>query len=318
MDLLREVSDASRRQILDYLRKSPRCVGDLVELTGLKQPNVSNHLSKLRDRGIVTSTKVGRQVYYSISSPKLTEAIGSLLTPETLDESSPIELNEDLVVEFARLGTMGDETGCTAIVDRLLAAHVPVVKIYSDLFAASLSLVGQWWMVKAVNESQEHLCSAIVERLMARVINHVGPDPKPHLKAICGCSDGNWHSIVLRMVSDMLRLHGWRTLFLGGSVPTTAFVTSVREHQPAVVMVSCLFSDNAETCLDLLTQLRELKKEGLEFRIGVGGSPVNEDPHRFLQAGADFTASDLNVLYKEVIPCLTKHPRKVSGIYQGS
>ena len=38
-------------------------VGDIVVATGLRQPNVSNHLSRMRASGVVKSSKVGREVF---------------------------------------------------------------------------------------------------------------------------------------------------------------------------------------------------------------------------------------------------------------
>ena len=46
------VSDPTRRRLLDELRVSERCVGDLVERLELSQPTVSKHLRVLREAGL--------------------------------------------------------------------------------------------------------------------------------------------------------------------------------------------------------------------------------------------------------------------------
>jgi DNA-binding transcriptional ArsR family regulator len=51
--LFRGFADPSRLSILQSLRESEHTVGELVEVTGLTQPNVSNHLSCLRDCGLL-------------------------------------------------------------------------------------------------------------------------------------------------------------------------------------------------------------------------------------------------------------------------
>ena len=65
-------ADASRLAILQALCASPRTVGELVELTGLSQPNTSNHLACLLDCGLVASDRDGRFIRYRISSPRIT------------------------------------------------------------------------------------------------------------------------------------------------------------------------------------------------------------------------------------------------------
>lgn len=69
--LFRGFSDASRLSILDALRDGPRMVGEIVELTGLTQSNVSNHLGCLRDCGLVTATQEGRFVRYELSDERV-------------------------------------------------------------------------------------------------------------------------------------------------------------------------------------------------------------------------------------------------------
>lgn len=69
--LFRGFADPTRLAILDALRDGPRCVGDLVDMTGASQPNVSNHLACLKDCGLVVSERDGRHVFYRASDPRV-------------------------------------------------------------------------------------------------------------------------------------------------------------------------------------------------------------------------------------------------------
>lgn len=64
-------SDTSRLSILEALRSGPRNVSQLVEATGLCQPNVSNHLSCLHDCGLVSRQQQGRFVFYQLNDPRI-------------------------------------------------------------------------------------------------------------------------------------------------------------------------------------------------------------------------------------------------------
>ncbi len=75
--LFRGFSDASRLSILEALRPAPRCVGEIVEATGLGQSNVSNHLACLLDCGLVAREQRGRFVYYSLSDPRVSELLAT-------------------------------------------------------------------------------------------------------------------------------------------------------------------------------------------------------------------------------------------------
>jgi ArsR family transcriptional regulator, cadmium/lead-responsive transcriptional repressor len=74
--LFRGFADASRLSILEALRDGERTVGELVQATGLTQPNVSNHLSCLRDCGLVSLRQQGRFAYYSLSDDRVAQLLG--------------------------------------------------------------------------------------------------------------------------------------------------------------------------------------------------------------------------------------------------
>ena len=56
------------------------CACDLVEPVGRSQPTVSHHLKVLREVGLVTSEKRGRNVWYAVV-PAALEALRSALAP---------------------------------------------------------------------------------------------------------------------------------------------------------------------------------------------------------------------------------------------
>lgn len=72
------IADGKRLQIINELRDGPRTVGELVAALGIPQANASQHLAILRDRGIVAARRSGANVYYSLTSMKVVEAIDLL------------------------------------------------------------------------------------------------------------------------------------------------------------------------------------------------------------------------------------------------
>jgi ArsR family transcriptional regulator len=65
-ELVRAIADPLRRQILELLAKEQLCNCHLVELTGARQTNLSNHLRVLRDAGLVETEPAGRYTYYRL------------------------------------------------------------------------------------------------------------------------------------------------------------------------------------------------------------------------------------------------------------
>ena len=75
----RAMADPTRSRILMTLLEGPSYPAVLARDLGLTRSNVSNHLTCLRDCGIVVAEPEGRQTRYEIADPHLTRAIKSLL-----------------------------------------------------------------------------------------------------------------------------------------------------------------------------------------------------------------------------------------------
>jgi len=53
-------------------------VQDIVEQVGTSQSNISQHLSILREKGILASRKDANKVYYRVADPKILQLIGAM------------------------------------------------------------------------------------------------------------------------------------------------------------------------------------------------------------------------------------------------
>ena len=62
--------------IIEKLSEKPYCVYELTEMIGVDVSTVSKHLSVLKNAGIISDTKKGTTVYYSLEAPCLLRFIG--------------------------------------------------------------------------------------------------------------------------------------------------------------------------------------------------------------------------------------------------
>lgn len=66
-ELLRALTAPARLAIIDLLGNSPRCVHDLVGELGIAQPLVSQHLKVLRAARLVSTSRRGREIVYTLA-----------------------------------------------------------------------------------------------------------------------------------------------------------------------------------------------------------------------------------------------------------
>jgi ArsR family transcriptional regulator, arsenate/arsenite/antimonite-responsive transcriptional repressor len=65
-DVIRVLGDPLRLKIVTLLARETLCTTHLVEETGAKQTNLSNHMKVLREAGIVETEPCGRFIYYKL------------------------------------------------------------------------------------------------------------------------------------------------------------------------------------------------------------------------------------------------------------
>ncbi|MCK9871326.1 metalloregulator ArsR/SmtB family transcription factor [Nocardiopsis dassonvillei] len=70
-DLLKALADPLRMRILSLLSRETLCTTHLMEETGARQTNLSNHLRVLREAGLVETEPCGRFTYYRLVPDRL-------------------------------------------------------------------------------------------------------------------------------------------------------------------------------------------------------------------------------------------------------
>jgi ArsR family transcriptional regulator len=76
------LSDRTRAAILGLLAGGPHCVCEMAAATGERENNVSNHLARLREAGLVRASRHGadaRWVYYERDEEAIAAARHALL-----------------------------------------------------------------------------------------------------------------------------------------------------------------------------------------------------------------------------------------------
>jgi DNA-binding transcriptional ArsR family regulator len=70
-DPFNAVAEPKRRQVLELLGASELSVNEIVEKLGWTQPMVSKHLGVLKQVGLVSERRVGRQRMYRVNAERL-------------------------------------------------------------------------------------------------------------------------------------------------------------------------------------------------------------------------------------------------------
>jgi DNA-binding transcriptional ArsR family regulator len=73
--LFKALNDATRREILEMLKKGDLTAGDIADQFSMSKPSISHHLDLLKQAGLVESLKQGQYIYYSHNTTVMDEVV---------------------------------------------------------------------------------------------------------------------------------------------------------------------------------------------------------------------------------------------------
>lgn len=76
--LMRALSHEARLRVLCDLVGGERTAGDLVQRSGLSQSALSQHLSRLREEGLLATRREAQSIYYRIADPRAARVLAIL------------------------------------------------------------------------------------------------------------------------------------------------------------------------------------------------------------------------------------------------
>lgn len=92
---LKAFSDENRLRIFNLIWDHSLCVCQMEDILGMKQANISRHIAKLKDAGLIDFRKDGLYIYYFVPD-RVRESypfIGEIITELRRSESITLELS---------------------------------------------------------------------------------------------------------------------------------------------------------------------------------------------------------------------------------
>ena len=78
-EMFRQLSDGSRLRLFWLLCHCEECVTNLSAMMGMSSPAVSHHLRQLKNAGLITSRREGKEVYYHAADTEIAQALHHMI-----------------------------------------------------------------------------------------------------------------------------------------------------------------------------------------------------------------------------------------------
>ncbi|MFN7988984.1 MAG: cobalamin-dependent protein [Thermoanaerobaculia bacterium] len=193
----------------------------------------------------------------------------------------------------------GDREAAVSAALREVELGLDVRDVYVDVLQESLYEVGRLWERNEISVATEHLATAITQRVVARLWEHLPRPTASRGRIVLAGVEGELHQVGGLMVSDALEADGWDVMFLGSGVPASRVLEAVSAHRPVVLGITCTLSENLPRVSSLIASLRATLGDAAP-RVVVGGGAFRASPGRVADVGADGWAPDIRAAIEVV------------------
>ena len=143
-DIFRQLGDPNRIRIFWLLCHCEECVVNIAAMVDMSSPAVSHHLRVLKDSGLLSSRREGREVYYRASDAaqsrllhEMIEQVMDVACPRWREEAEQVkiirEIHDDLAQHMDRRATIEE------LAHRYLINPTTLKTVFKEVYGSSLA-----------------------------------------------------------------------------------------------------------------------------------------------------------------------------------
>jgi methanogenic corrinoid protein MtbC1 len=185
------------------------------------------------------------------------------------------------------------------VVDELVGAGLAPKRIYVEVLQPALHEAGRLWQTNRISVAEEHYCTAVTQRVLAKLYSDFLEGRARGPLVVVACVSGELHELGARMVCDLLSLEGYKTSYLGASMPAAAIVDYACMHDARVLALSASITPHLTEVRQAIAKARA-EPRCKDLKVIVGGGAFNAVPTLWRAVGADAWAPDAAVAVEEI------------------
>jgi MerR family transcriptional regulator, light-induced transcriptional regulator len=170
-------------------------------------------------------------------------------------------------------------------------AGTPIRDLYLQVFQPSQQEVGRLWQMNQITVAQEHYCTAATQLIMSQLYPFIFSGQRKNRTLLAACVAGDLHELGARVVSDLLEVEGWDTIYLGANVPGSSIIKMMQDRHIDVLALSATMTFHVTAVERLIAEIRRSQVRQ-PTKILVGGYPFNLAPELWKRVDADAWAPD--------------------------
>ncbi len=188
----------------------------------------------------------------------------------------------DLMTAAIRATERLDSADLRDVLDRA-AVQLGSPAMLQNYIAPLATEIGERWRKGELNIAHEHFATGIITQFLT---NFARPYParKSALHLVVATPTGQLHELGAIVAAAAVRSHGWRTTYLGSSLPIQEFIGAAHRLEARAVALSIVFPPDDEALTADLLKLPKLLPKNCAVLVGGRSAPAYASVLRRIKA----------------------------------
>lgn len=221
------------------------------------------------------ATRGGHNISHvaALSRAKLEDLVRDVESAITAPARFVSQTEPAAVLEQAIAYTRALNPGGVEILLRRAVARHGLIHFVDLIAAPFLRAVGDAWHAGTLSVAQEHLATAVVQRVVSETAPLLtGADGHPTI--VIGTLEGERHAAGALMAAAAAASEGWRVIYLGADLPPEEFADTAVRTRARAVGISIVSPEKKSRITDALQSLKSMLPSGATLIVGGAGSEV--------------------------------------------
>jgi methanogenic corrinoid protein MtbC1 len=150
------------------------------------------------------------------------------------------------------------------------------------------------WERSELNIPKEHYITEVVKKALFILSAYNQITDNSDKTAVFMSPSSESHLIGLKIVKETFKRFGWKTFYLGNSVPWDSLISWIREHNADIVVISTTMSENVNQIEGLVNYIRSQTNA----KILIGGQAYHLKPYLIDQIKPDYFVNSKEELHR--------------------
>lgn len=222
----------------------------------------------------------------------LDEAVRVLEQPDApvVSEIDPQSIHGKLALQYIAACMEGMTDHAQQLILDAIDRGMPAQQAVTDVLMPAQREIGELWHRNDASIAQEHLLTSATADLLGIIGQKYAGQSLGDRTAVVASVSGNAHDAGIRAAAVLLRLAGWRTIFLGTDLPANEIAGAADHFGANVVILSATIATQADAIADTIAAVRETAAQPA---VIVGGAMFRSAPALWESLGADALCAEI-------------------------